>query len=82
MASEVSPNTDFKPFLFKYFHDGSWWRLEIQATSMDDAQARIKKLPHAQLLGESIMKLPANCGIIARCLCWLRNSWVSVRSAR
>lgn len=64
---------EYKVFLFKYFHDGSWWHIEIPATTMDDAQARIRKLPLAQPLGEMVAKLPASAGLFARCYCWLRN---------
>lgn len=63
----------FKTFLFKYFHEGAWYRLEIPAPNMDDAKARLNKLPLAQPLGESIMKVPASFGWAARCACWLRN---------
>lgn len=50
--------------------------VEIPASSLDDAQARINKLPHAQVMGEMVAKIPASMGIIARCLCWLRNALV------
>jgi hypothetical protein len=73
--SSQTPNS-FKVFLFKYFHDGRWWMVEIPASSLDDAQARINKLPHAQVMGEMVAKIPASVGIIARCLCWLRNALV------
>jgi hypothetical protein len=71
MSSQTSQ--EFRVYLFKYFHEGSWWQIEIPATTMDDAQARIKKLPLAQPLGELVAKFPANTGLLVRCLCWLRN---------
>lgn len=66
-------------FLFKYFHDGSWWTLEIPAATQDDAQARIKKIPLAQPLGELTMKVPASAGFLARLYCWLRNAFSQKR---
>jgi hypothetical protein len=63
----------YKTFLYKYFHEGSWWVVEISATNDDDAQARINKLPLAQPMGVLVMKLPASTGVLARLLCWARN---------
>jgi hypothetical protein len=62
----------FKTYLFEYFHEGSWWVLEISAPTMDDAQARINKLPHAKPVGEMVAKIPARLGLIARGICWFR----------
>jgi hypothetical protein len=82
MANSSLSQSDSKVFLFRYYHQGSWYVFEIHATSMDDAQQRIKKLPLAQPMGELMAKIPASAGALVRCLCWLRNMWVSVRSAR
>ncbi len=62
-----------KTYLFKYYHDGSWWNFELPATDADDAKARVQKLPHAQLEGELMMKLPAVGGWFARAYCVVRN---------
>jgi len=72
--------SEFKTYLFQYHHAGSDWMLEIQAPSMDDAQARILKMPHAKPLGELVAKVPAGAGFIARAMCWLRNSLSASRS--
>jgi hypothetical protein len=64
---------NYKTFLYKYFHEGSWWMVEIAATNEDDAQARINKLPLAQPMGELMMKVPAHTGMLASLICWLRN---------
>jgi hypothetical protein len=82
MSNSSSVSEVNKTFLYKYFHKGSWWTVEIPASDRDDAQARINKLPLAQPVGELVVKLPASGGMIARCLCWLRNTWVSVRQSR
>ena len=66
-------DNSFKTYLFKYFHDGSEWLLEIKASSLDDAQARINRLPWAKPVGELVATVPANYGLIARALCWVRN---------
>lgn len=47
-----------KTFLTRYFHDGAWWGLEIQAYDFADAQTRCKKLG-MQLDGELVMTIPA-----------------------
>lgn len=64
---------EYKTYLFEYFHEGSWWMVEISATSLDDAQARIRKLPLAKPVGELVAKIPAGLGWIARAMCWLRS---------
>lgn len=66
---------EFKVYLFEYFHDGSRWTLQIPATSMDDAQARVRKLPLAKPLGEVVAIIPASAGPLVRCYCWIRNTW-------
>lgn len=64
---------EYKTFLFEYFHDGARWCVEIPAVDMEDAQARINKLPLATPLGEMVAKLPAGAGLFVRCFCCLRN---------
>lgn len=64
----------YRTYLFRYFHEGAWWQVEMTATSPDDARARMQKLPLAQLDGELVAKLPASAGLIARAFCWLNNS--------
>ena len=69
----MSKSDKFKVFLFEYFHEGSWWHLEIPATSQEDAQARINKLPLAKPVGEMVAKIPARMGLIAKMACVVRN---------
>ncbi|MDX1961602.1 MAG: hypothetical protein SFX18_00525 [Pirellulales bacterium] len=66
--------TSYKVYLFKYYHDGSWWHIELPATDLEDAQARINKLPHAQALGELKAKIPVGLGFLAKFWCWLANA--------
>jgi hypothetical protein len=66
-------NEKWKTYLFEYYHDGSWWSLEIPAASEQDALDRLKKLPLAKFLGTLEMKVPARLGLFARLLCWYHN---------
>jgi hypothetical protein len=73
--------SEFKTYLFKYFHDGKWWMVEIPATSQDDAQERINKLPLAQPLGECFAKIPARIGWMAKLACVVRNFFAARQAA-
>lgn len=63
----------WKTYLFEYNHDGSIWCLEIKASSPEDAQERLNRLPYARYMGTMQMTLPVETGIFARLLCWLQN---------
>lgn len=69
-------DSGFKTYAFEYFHEGKTWLVHITATSHDDAQARIRKLPWAKPVGELVATVPAGMGLgwLARAWCWLRNS--------
>jgi len=73
MSFSFSQPKGYSVYLFEYFHEGSWWMLEIPATSPEDAEARLNKLPQAQYLGEGVMRIPAKAGFFAPALCWVRN---------
>lgn len=70
-------DSDYKTYLFEYFHEGSKWSFEIHATSAEDAQARVNKLPLAKYLGILEMKIPAypGGGLLVRLVCWWKNLW-------
>lgn len=63
-----------KKFLAQYFHDGSWWSVDIYAIDFADAEAICKKL-NLQLDGEHIMTIPAcaGAGIFVKTICAIRN---------
>lgn len=61
---------DFNVYLFRYYYEGSWWSLEIPATSPEDAEARLQKLPQAQYLGKGIVRIPARVGPLTAFLRW------------
>jgi hypothetical protein len=69
----------YQTYLFEYYHENSWWTLEVPAASEQDALDRIQKLPLAKLLGTVQMKVPKQYGIFARLICWYRNRAVSLR---
>lgn len=62
-----------KPILTSYYHDGSWWSLEIHAYDWDDARERLKKLPLAKVDGIIEMTIPEGMGWFARSYCAVRN---------
>lgn len=72
----MKDDTKFEVYLFEYFHDGSWWSFEIPATSVEDAQARVNKLPLAKHLGVLHAKIPVGvpgAGWFVRLFCWWKN---------
>lgn len=73
--------SEFKTFLFEYFHDGKKWMVEIPATSLDDAQARINKLPLAKPLGELVARIPARAGLLVKAACFFRNLFSARQAA-
>ncbi len=59
-----------KSFLCRYYHDGHWWAVTLQAYDFEDAEARAKKLS-LQLEGELVFA--TSQGWFAVIACWLRN---------
>lgn len=68
---------DYKEFVCRYYHDGSWWSLNIMAKDVRDAEARVAKLGNLQLQGELMMTLQAfrGAGILTRAIVSLRNKF-------
>lgn len=65
---------EFRTYTCRYFHNGSWWALDILALDDDDAKSRVGRLGGLQLLGEVKMRIPAKLpasGIIARVSAWI-----------
>jgi len=63
-----------KQFACRYFHDGSWWALNLSAYDWSDAEKRAAKLG-LQLDGEIGQIVPAyvGTGIFVRLLVGFRN---------
>lgn len=64
-------------FLAKYFHDGSWWALDIYAVDSADAEAICRKL-NLQLEGEHVATIRVPSGMpfvpqILSAVCAVRN---------
>lgn len=66
---------NYKRFLIEYQHEGSSWGAEIQATSFDDAEQRLRALQYGAVLGEIVGTVPAvpGSGLWARFVCWWKN---------
>lgn len=60
MSKSFNQKVVNKIFLFKYFHDGRWWSLELPASDEHDAQERVRKLPQSEFLGELKGTVPAS----------------------
>ena len=63
----------FKTYLFSYSHEGAEWCLEIKARDMQDAKARLARLPFARYDGELYAVIPASAGWLARLIVFVRN---------
>lgn len=75
----MSLNTpNFKTYVCRYYHNGSWWALNIMAEDAADAEARVAKLGNLQLQGELKGTIPAGPGaaFFVRAICALRN-WIT-----
>lgn len=71
-----TPDENYRTYLFEYFHEGSRWSFEIPANSLEDAQARVNKLPLAKYVGVLEMKIPAyvpGAGLFVRFWCWWKS---------
>lgn len=76
-------NEDFKVYLFECFHEDSRWSFQIPAASVEDAQARVNKLPLAKYLGVLHATIPAaapGAGLFVRLWCWWRNLSATTRN--
>lgn len=67
----------FKEYVCRYYHEGSWWSLDISAKDYADAEARVAKLGNLQLQGELMMKIPAGAGSpwLANLICKIGNAF-------
>lgn len=51
-------NNKFRTYLFNYQHNGARWAFDIQATSPEDAKARLAKISNACFDGELMASIP------------------------
>lgn len=54
----MSPQEKFSTYLFSYYHKGARWAFDIQATSPEDAKARLAKIACAAYDGELKLTIP------------------------
>lgn len=75
-------NRECKTYVCRYYHDGSWWALDITAYDQADAEARVAKLGNLQLQGKLIAKIPAvrGAGLFTRLLCYVHNVFKGAKS--
>lgn len=73
--AQRGPQSETKPFIGHYYHDGARWGLTVHAYDWADAEARFKKLG-AVLDGELVVRIPGRFGFAAYVGCALRN-WIA-----
>lgn len=63
-------------FTCRYYHDGAWWSVNIDAYDLPDAEVRVKKLGNMILDGELISTGPAWLLPFVRAYCWIKNHFL------
>jgi len=58
----VKPPNVFRTFLFSYQHNDKTWGFDVQATSAEDAQARLAKMARGTYEGTLIAAVPVHRG--------------------
>jgi hypothetical protein len=51
-------------YLVEYYHEGAFWGIIIDAQSFDDAEARVRQLQYAKLLGRVGAEIPVRLGCL------------------
>lgn len=64
---------DFKTFICEYTFNGERWGLEIKATSLEEAEQRLRSLSQGRILGELAAKIPYQLGWFAKLWVWVAN---------
>ena len=62
-----------KEYACSYYHDAVHWGFELHAYSLEDAEARVKRLSYAKVDGEIVAKIPARLGGVARLITSAKN---------
>ena len=65
--------TEFRTYLVSYNYEGAQWSLELRATSMADAKARLGRLAFGTVDGELMATVPVIAGPFVRLLTAVRN---------
>lgn len=61
-------------YLCEYSYQGSRWSIEIAASSLEDAEARLRQLAGGKVLGVTQAVIPVEFGWVARLSVFLRNA--------
>lgn len=65
---------EYKTFVVHYRHEGAEWGIQLPARSIEDAKARLARMPYATVAGELVMTLPAYTGPLAAIATSFRNA--------
>ena len=63
----------YKTYLVEYYHEGSWWSLEIPATCEEDVRKRLLQIRNAKVLGTVELRVPVSGGFFVKTACWVQN---------
>jgi hypothetical protein len=74
--------TQHRTFLLTYRYEGSEWVVELPARDIDDARARLARLPFANIDGELKAKVPAALGPLALLTVAFRNGLATLSGSR
>lgn len=64
----------YKTFVVHYRYEGAEWGIQLPARSIEDAKARLARMPYATVAGELVMTLPAYTGPLAAIVSGFRNA--------
>lgn len=69
-------NDEYQTYTCEYPFNGGRWGFTIQATSHEEAEARMKQMPWGKVNGRLVAVIPANevTGLWVRLVCWFRNA--------
>jgi hypothetical protein len=72
----------YKTYVARYRYDGVEWGFRIPARDLDDAKARLARIPYATIDGELIVTLPAPTGPLAAFVTAFQNfvRWLTASS--
>jgi len=75
-----------KKYVCRYFHNGSWWTIQIDALDYSAAEARAERLGCLEILGElggTIDARSPGASFFTRAICAVRNLFLAnVKSER
>lgn len=74
-SQQVNPPRPSRRYLARYFHENSWYGVDVYATSFHEAEI-ICRAHNLQLDGEHMATIPAFAGAwLPNLILWIRNYW-------